>query len=767
MATLVLGAVGTAIAGPFGGFIGAAAGSYLDQAYLMPWLFPKPPIDGPKLDDLSLQTASEGSPIRVLIGPLNRAAGVVIYQSELKQVKETKKVGSSGNTQKYNTYSYYVDLAIHFHDATKVPFNRFRKVWADQKLIWDGEKTAYCSAIRFYDGTQTTPDPLLEAVRGVGKTPAYMDSAYIVIENLQYDVFGHVPNIQVQGEQDNDVSVGDAISYAMSIANFSAGEYETNRIAYCFKGMQVSGPQKPSSFIGQILEAYAITAYEEDNKIKFVPRGAEDQFTVTVDELSAHPEGSPDSAAWPVEWSDKSNRSIASNAQVRFISSDNDLLAGSERQFRAGTAGENTISKQYPITLSSEEGRALARRLLWQDEVTRFAVSFTLPPKYLTKHEGSVALFERDGIQYEFFITHLQIGDDFLVACDGIVQIAQVFSQRGVSSGARTNSSTVPTPDITGVVLDIPAMTAEQVESVGFYTAACNEDSQERWVGAAIYVAPDTTNYVWAQSCPVEAVIGELVDLFSAGPVYMWDDGNTITVELQAGTLETCTEDECLQGQNRAAIRNSDGDWEIIGFTTVELVSGNTYRLTHLLRGLRGTERFVGTHNPGDLFVLLVNDGSIGWAEQQADAIGSTRYYKSPSKNQLLSEATSGSLAFKGVTTRCFDPVDLSTTVDGGSGDVTVEWTRRSRKVFFPFATDVAPFSADELPERWEIEIWSGLYGGLLLRTSTASSATYTYTAAEQTADGLTPGASSLRFVIYQIGAFSGRGSPATVEFHP
>ena len=65
-----------------------------------------------------------------------------------------------------------------------------------------------------------------------------------------------------------------------------------------------------------------------------------------------------------------------------------------------------------------------------------------------------------------------------------------------------------------------------------------------------------------------------------------------------------------LGGANLVALRNTNGDWEIIQFQTAELVDAQTYRLSGLLRGQFGTEGAIGDPlAAGAQFVLL--DGAV------------------------------------------------------------------------------------------------------------------------------------------------------------
>jgi len=88
VASIALAIVGSTIGGPIGGAIGAAIGSWIDSQFLFPLIFGRDDrsIIGPRLDDLKLQLASEGSPINLCIGPENRVSGTVIWMTDLIEV---------------------------------------------------------------------------------------------------------------------------------------------------------------------------------------------------------------------------------------------------------------------------------------------------------------------------------------------------------------------------------------------------------------------------------------------------------------------------------------------------------------------------------------------------------------------------------------------------------------------------------------------------------------------------------------------------------
>ncbi len=139
MATLALGAAG-ASGGPVGQAVGAAIGSYIDNTYIYPALFPQDPIEGPKISDLQLASTDEGSPMLRCFGAENRIPGTVIWTSGLKETKKTEEVGGKGGGPgvEQNTYTYSVDVAVAFTEGPVdgLGIVEFTRVWANTKVIY-------------------------------------------------------------------------------------------------------------------------------------------------------------------------------------------------------------------------------------------------------------------------------------------------------------------------------------------------------------------------------------------------------------------------------------------------------------------------------------------------------------------------------------------------------------------------------------------------------------------------------------------------------
>jgi hypothetical protein len=91
------------------------------------------------------------------------------------------------------------------------------------------------------------------------------------------------------------------------------------------------------------------------------------------------------------------------------------------------------------------------------------------------------------------------------------------------------------------------------------------------------------------------------------------------------------------------------------------------------------------------------------------------------------------------------------------SDNLTITWERVTRANTRLLSTQAVPLL--EPFERYEVDVVDG--SGTVLRTISVSDAVATYSAANQTTDGLTPG-DPVDVIVYQVGDIIRRGAGAS-----
>ena len=255
MATLVLqmagSAVGGMIGGPVGAIIGRAAGALMGNVIDGALLGQSPKtreIEGPRLNDLTIQSSSEGAFVPRVYGRV-RLAGQVIWATRFEEEisTTTSKSGAKGGKKKQKTrvteYHYYANLAIGLCEG---PISRVGRVWADGKPVDLSGIT-----MRVYRGTDDQlPDSLIEAKEGAGNSPAYRGLAYVVFDRLPVGPYGNrIPQFSFEVFNALDDLEGD-IRGVDIIPGASEFGYHTVQITRD-TGTGVTAPENTHSYEGQ------------------------------------------------------------------------------------------------------------------------------------------------------------------------------------------------------------------------------------------------------------------------------------------------------------------------------------------------------------------------------------------------------------------------------------------------------------------------------------------------------------------------------------
>jgi hypothetical protein len=280
-------AIGNAIGGPIGAAIGGAIGGAIGQTFT-----PTQKFQGPRLGDLRVTGTEYGQTIPWVAGS-PRISGQIIWASRKREIANTVKQGKGGGGgAESTTYTYEVDVA---YLLSENPIAGVSRIWLNGELvgIQDGRLptgnwfidgvlelsgqlgNGKFSEFRVYTGTDTQlPDSIIEAVVGVGSTPAYRGRGYCVIKSLQLGPSGQIPNITFE------------IAYSK---NESIGPDYVLRVPYTFNELDTVSPQlnfspsgnidnAPSSFNpvvfsepGPLYESYLYNYTNSTDVAKFSP----------------------------------------------------------------------------------------------------------------------------------------------------------------------------------------------------------------------------------------------------------------------------------------------------------------------------------------------------------------------------------------------------------------------------------------------------------------------------------------------------------------
>lgn len=589
-------------------------------------------------------------------------------------------------------------------------------------------------------------DELFKEIRSPLIVSAYRGKIVVTFRGLQLFDFGNtLPQFEADVVQAQESKVRDYVSQICRDAGMLDNEFDASTLSQPLLGLSMRGPQDTREKLAPILMAYEVVTSEVDGTLTFKHRNNVPQYDVLAADLSAREIGAD--TIRPVTFSDLGDEP-ADAVIVTYRDSARDYTTTVAQCNRRAEAPRSTQRIDLSVLqMESEDAQKLATHIAYLAPINRRQVEFTLPISYVDRvREGVLLHVTVNNRPREVLVMSVTRGPNGVLEVIGVLEQSSIFdmvvdayqppSPELAFVGAEANGfGSLP---LSVQFLDIPPLRDEHRNKIGFYAAVCSTSRSVRFPGALIYQALDEYEEEWQAigRIPTSSVMGQCITTLGGAFEGIWDETSTVDVVLTSGTLESVTELACLNGRNRALV-----GLEIIGFRSAVLIDTHTYRLSGLLRGLRQTDWTMNNHVQDEVFVLLTGTG-LEFIELENAAQGMPRAYKVLSPGSRLPEQSSFTMAVQGATSQCFAPINIRGTRDA-SNNLTIEWTRVSRANVRLLSQQAIPMA--EPFERYELEVRDS--SNNVLRTIVVNAPACVYTAAQQTADGITPGNPVLVFV--------------------
>ena len=502
--------------------------------------------------------------------------------------------------------------------------------------------------------------------------------------------------------------------------------------------------------------AFQFDAVESDGKIKFVKRGGASVVTIPEGDLGTHNEG--EEMPPRLTQARTEELELPNQMEITYIDYDTDYLQNIQRARRLITESTQTDGAALPIVMSASTAKRIAEILLGNTWVERDNYDINIPTKYLYLEPTDVFTVTKDGISYVMRGTKMYTGAFGAIGINAPAEDPASYSSAAVGThGEVTPSTEINYPGTTvWAPIDTPLVRdAENYTSpLGYYLAATGK--RDAWHGAQIFRSKDG-GVSYSRIAPLleSAIIGYAATaLGDVADPWTWDNGSSVTVFLETpdAELDNCTQAQALEGTNWFLLGNDAVGWELSAFTTAVLNADGSYTLSGLLRGLRGTDWACDQHVSGDLFVLL-SVSTMERIDMASGDLGAEYIYRAVSFGMNFETGSMRAFTNIGRGSMPCSPVHIAGSRDGAN-DLTITWMRRTR-IMGEWQDYVdAPLGEDT--ESYEIDIYDG---ATIVRTISAVTETTIYTAVQQTADGLTPGA-PVTLQAFQLSAQIGRGFP-------
>ena len=350
-------------------------------------------------------------------------------------------------------------------------------------------------------------------------------------------------------------------------AGLAEADFEIGRCAGEVDGYVVDRPMRVRDALEPLLDALGMVAVERDGRIALV--GSESAvLALTAETLSLPAEGGSIRM-------DRTLEALPGAARVRFIDGDADYQTGSVVVRTAGAGGG--LDMDLPAVCPRSLAQAVASRALETGREDRSTVSLG-PLESLVLEPGDTVRVAGD--ERDWRAMRIDMGETWTAVLEPVsnVRVEENHGLPSVSEG----------PIRAGApffrMIDLPPLIDEGGDARPIAVVAA-----EPWRPMQIFAGPDPASLTARGDIPEPAVVGQLVGGLSRGARHRWDAINTLEIRIEGRAPESLPKSAVLAGGNALAVETGMG-WEIVQFRTAELVGGEIWKLSGLLRGQQGTE---------------------------------------------------------------------------------------------------------------------------------------------------------------------------------
>lgn len=598
-------------------------------------------------------------------------------------------------------------------------------------------------------------DSLVEADLGVGSTPRFKKVAKMTIERLALADYGNrLPTFNFVVNRQDPTTVREAITDIMTRGGFSGGDFDVTGIdnSYELQGYAISGAKSIAATLEPIMLVWNLGVYEDNGVLTFYERGNETTLSdVRTKDWTARRHGSAPEDIARIE--ETPTFDLPSEVSISYPDANNKDEIGEARARRIDFVSDIKEGIRIPIRMSAGLARSVAENRLWRAWNDKRTATFNLPPRFLQVTEGDIVPIEIGGETYNVRLTRVSRGADYILSCEGIVQDNSDFdfSQDGEDVSDVDDDPAQPS-DLLLFIFNAPPLDDDHVSTPGYYWAFALENYDSNFSGGSLYESPtEAGTYSIVSNSPEATIIATEDQLGSVANPRIFDETNTLDVDVIHGTLSSVNEIDLLNGANRIVMSNG----EIIGFQTATSIGTNRYRLSKLLRGLRGTERFIGTHGADGEIGVLLDSATVQFTSHNLAEIDQMRSFKAVATGQAIEDITAESFTYAGCTVKPFPVANIEATRNG-SNDVTLTWDRRTRSVYPELVATIPPPLVDGV-EKYEVDLYDPSGTTVESTYTDLTSPTATINDADIVAAGYSSG-DPITVKVYQISPSVGRG---------
>lgn len=503
-------------------------------------------------------------------------------------------------------------------------------------------------------------------------------------------------------------------------------------------GYVIDRPMSVRGALEPVMRLFGVDAVAGGGKIAWRGRGGRAIIELTKDDLVMS-EGEPS-----LKLTRSQETELPQQVEIGYTEGDMDYRRAAVASRRLSGASRRETRADSAMVTRRAEAQRLADSWLQDLWAGREGAEFALSSRLVELEPGDVISLPTDAGPKLHRVIRIADGPTRKVTTRAVEPA--VFERPGASID-RTPRRPPPVPGRPqAVILDLPATIGDPAGLQYIAVAA------DPWPGAVtIWRSGNGASYKPLRIMDLPAMIGTTVTPLAPGPLWRWDAGAILDVEISSGALSSIDDEEALAGGNLFALQGADGRWEILSAARAELIGERTYRLSRFLRGLAGTEPEAGRSVPAGSLIVRLDEAVVPLSSELSELGQTWRYRIGPSgrdhadPSMMEISATIGREALKPMS-----PVHVRLRRDADG--IQISWIRRTRRDGDGWEAADVPLGEEQ--QSYEIDI---IRDGAVVRQLASTEPFAHYFAAQELHDFGAP-QTVLKLRISQISTAAGRG---------
>lgn len=423
-------------------------------------------------------------------------------------------------------------------------------------------------------------------------------------------------------------------------------------------GYVIDRPMRTRDALEPLLAAFGATAAERDGRVAVQGEEAA-VLRLTMAALALPDDGASVAA-------DRSLEARPDMARVRYIDETADYQTGAvvARAEQGGDGGG--LDADLPVVCDADLATRVARRMLAAGEAGE-GLTVRPGPLEALKLEPDDTV-EVEGRAGEWRVARLDWDEQPTATLEPLVRIA--------SGEATPDWRPGEPPAVMGApflrLLDLPLLPGAEDDGRPVAVVAA-----EPWRPMTVQGGQDAATLTPRATVMQPATVGVLTQPLMRGVLGRWDEANAIIVRIEGAAPQSLSAAAVLGGGNALAVQTAAG-WEVVQYRRADLVGGEVWRLTGLLRGQQGTEAEAAAGAVAGALVVML-DRDLPRVEMSAGERGLPRLWRAGPAGAAPGGAgfAEASFTWAGRSMRPWRPAHLRTTVEDGGRKLS--WTPRVR----------------------------------------------------------------------------------------